>query len=387
MIALFISIFLIVLGTSSFFLSINLAQYFQYLGYFILLICIILSFYKKSKNKSDIMIMYFPVFILFNIGILLQDLNNGTKLRLVFTMVVIETLALLSENLLDSYLKINIVCLSIFIAVLFTTIVAIITHMSLTSLAVEGIGGSSQGFNGGLNHKNSFGEDMLISLIGLVFCKGKTKFNKLNSLIIVAEILLIIISNARECYVWLIILLLYKFIYNLKFVNNIQKGLFIFVSLLFVIVIAINFYNYINNSSGSYGIRVQGLMNYLNMYSSDQFHMWFGNASMAFRDSGLSYEDNIRSVTGWNGTVELALLNILVKNGILGLIGYIWIFLVYIKKWICLKSSIFKEYAGAILILLLTSTLVQTSIVSIQALFGMVGYIFFLSFYNMGKKA
>lgn len=72
--------------------------------------------------------------------------------------------------------------------------------------------------------------------------------------------------------------------------------------------------------SGSYMIRMKGFITYIELYKADFFHMWYGNAEMAWKDG--NYVNNVRAVIGWDGTVELSFLSILVKNGILGYFGY-----------------------------------------------------------------
>ena len=374
MISIFLSFFLITAGNAQYLSLSNWGANLQYLGYLILLTKIFINFYKYDKEKIKLVSYYFIVVFLFNIGIVIQNMDLGAKVRLVMTTVVIATVAILSQNLLRNYTAINIACMAILMAIMFTTILSVVTHTSLTNIAVEGIG-SSFGFNGGLQHKNALGEDALISLIGLYFCKGKTKYKKINRYLMLICVLLIILSNARECYIWFGIFVLYELIYNLKFVSKVQKSVFVLVSGTLVITIGIFLFRHILANSGSYGMRTQGLINYLNMYSNNRFVMLFGNAPMAWRNSGLSYEENIRSVTGWNGTVELALLNILVKNGVIGLIGYILIFFNYIKDFTNMYSCKEKKYGFLVIIIMLTSTLVQSSVVGIQSIFGIFGYL------------
>lgn len=374
MISVFFSFFLITVGNAQY-LSLNSwGANLQYLGYLILLIKIFVNFYKYDRNKIKLLSYYFIIVFLFNIGIVIQYMDMSTKIRLSMTTIVIATVSILSKNLLRNYTIINVACMAILTAIIFTTMLSLVTHTSLTNIAVEGIG-SSFGFNGGLQHKNALGEDALISFIGLYFCKGKTKYQKINKILMLISILLVIFSNARECYIWLGIFVLYELIYNLRFVSKTQKNIFVLLSGLIVVVMGLLLFRHILNNSGSYGMRIQGLINYLNIYGNNRFVMLFGNAPMAWRNSGLSYEENIRSVTGWNGTVELALLNILVKNGLIGLLGYIIIFFNYIKGYVKMHSCKDKEYGVLIIIIMLTSTLVQSSVVGIQSIFGIFGYL------------
>lgn len=141
-----------------------------------------------------------------------------------------------------------------------------------------------------------------------------------------------------------------------------------------VISFASFFYTSYALKSGSYLYRVQGLINYLNYYSNDSFHILFGSSEMAFRDPTIDYATAVRSVIGWNGTVELSILSILIKNGIIGLCGYL---LIYIR-WllISLKSDFtIRNYYLAVYSTLLVSAFVENYITNMHVLFGLMLYL------------
>lgn len=144
----------------------------------------------------------------------------------------------------------------------------------------------------------------------------------------------------------------------------------IFVAVLFALV----FYRFYALKSGSYLYRVQGLINYLNYYSNDLPHMLLGNSEMAFRDPSIDYASAVRSVIGWNGTVELSILSILIKNGIIGLCGYL---LIYIRWFLISLKTNFKirNYYLAVYFTLIVSAFVENYITNMHVLFGLTGYL------------
>ena len=144
---------------------------------------------------------------------------------------------------------------------------------------------------------------------------------------------------------------------------------------IFIILLMILMYKKVTSGSESYQYRYQGLVNYLNMYGENKFYMIFGNAEMAFRNSGQSYTYNIRSVTGWNGTTELSLLSILVKNGLIGMIGYIIIFGYRLIQILSMSFSKIKYDVLAIWVIFFTSGFVETYVANINLVFNPFCYI------------
>ncbi|MBZ4283856.1 hypothetical protein LAJ55_13680, partial [Streptococcus pneumoniae] len=69
------------------------------------------------------------------------------------------------------------------------------------------------------------------------------------------------------------------------------------------------FFKHIINNSESYTHRVLGIVNFFKYYESSKFHLFFGDAELAFGDMTKGYTHNIRSVLGWDGTVEMPLLS------------------------------------------------------------------------------
>lgn len=382
---LFLSFFLITLGNSSYLTAIGIADKIQMTGYLLLMVMIFKCFMTNNSRKGKLLSIFLIVFILFSIGIIRQDLAITTKIHLILTMIVIDSVALLSENIMTHLSDLKTVSYGILTAILISFILAMMNGISLTTLAVEGVGDSSWGFNGGLQHKNYFAVSILASYMGFFFSKSTEKKDTRLSILRFIEIILLVLSNSRGGYILFITFLLVVNFDKLKLIKKNQRLPLMIVVLLITALGILYFYTYVL-ASGSYDIRLQGLENYIQRYSNDNFHLWYGNAEMAFRDAGLSYEENVRSIVGWNGTTELSILSILIKNGILGLIGYIIIFTLKILDCISLKQSKEKIFMISTIVVLLTSALLENYIVNIQITFGVFCYIGMSVLYNIGNQ-
>lgn len=222
--------------------------------------------------------------------------------------------------------------------------------------------------------------------MGFFFSKSTEKKDTRLSMLRFIEIILLVLSNSRGGYILFITFLLVVNFDKLKLIKKNQRLPLMIVVLLITALGTLYFYTKYVLTSGSYDIRLQGLENYIQRYSNDNFHLWYGNAEMAFRDSGLSYEENVRSIVGWNGTTELSILSILIKNGILGLIGYIIIFTLKILDCISLRQSKEKIFMISTIVVLLTSALLENYIVNIQITFGVFCYIGMSVLYNIGNQ-
>lgn len=379
-----LSFFLLTIGNSEALTNLGINQVFTYLGFFLLTLRLLSHFfgYKNPSRKFELFLFILTSF-LFNIGIVYQDLPASTKLRLVFTMLIIAEVALLSNGLFTSKEDFITVGKAILIAVVLATILSLVFGVSLTTLAVEGVGDSSQGFNGGLQHKNYFAVAMLASFMCFTFGADlDRKYLKTRWLITI----LLILSNSRGGYILFVAFFVVMNFNKLKLVRREQRALIILIAFIVVVSITALVYSDFVLKSSSYDIRIQGLMNYFQLYANDNFHLYLGNAEMAFRDSGLTYEENVRSILGWNGTTELSILSVLIKNGIVGLIGYLIIFTYRIKQAVSLIPSRFKLEMFATLIALLGSALLENYIVNIQIVFGIFCYVAIGSFPQMSRE-
>lgn len=380
---IFTSFFLLTIGNSAYLESKNLGNVTMYFGYAVLLSFLGFNFakYVKGERKVYLLFLFVVVLTLFSIGILRQDLVLGTKIRLILTMVVLSSVGLLSEYFFISIDEVRKASYAIFYAIICATLLSILFKLSLVTMAVEGFG--SWGINGGLSHKNYFAADMVVSFAGIYLYHLKFGSRTLDRIVMLIQLFLILLSNSRGGYIIFISFIAVTILFNVKTVSKIQKVLLGGIISLGIIFMMYVIYSKVVLSSGSYSIRIQGLKNYWNMFSGDSFHLWNGNAEMAFRDPTKTYEDNVRSITGWNGTTELSILSVLIKNGLYGCIGYMLIFLEKVRGFFFTKDSFCKLIFITSFVPLLISGLLENYIVNIQIVFGIFCYVTMTSAYSM----
>ena len=385
---IFFSIFMITIGNGEYLSTIGVNNLILYFGYAILILYLIGSFVEgKFKNKGKRFLQFILVSILFNIGIILQpELETTTKLRLILTMVVIASVALLSEKFFRSFSEMRIAGYAILFGIVFSTFLSVVFHISLLTLAVEGTG-SSFGLNGGLQHKNYFAADLLASYIGIYIYRFQSpNVLRQDKIVLFLEFIFLLLSNSRGGYILFAIFWIIIKSNNFKNIKKNQRWIAFSIGSIAFIILLMCVLKKIVLKSGSYEIRLQGLTNYLNMYSQNKFFIWFGNSEMAFRNTGQSYEENVRSIVGWNGTTELSLLSILIKNGLTGLIGYIYILFIRLSSFFVLKNTTRRLVLFSVLITLIASAFLENYIVNIQIIFGIFCYLIIGSLCGMNDK-
>lgn len=364
-----ISFFGIVLGGSQAVKNLGLDNLIKYASYFSLILCIMRSLLKCDRHIIFSRMNFFLIItFFFVIGIMFQDLNLLKKLYLAFSMVIISILGTLPINLIDSLRDFRRISYYLFYGVIISIFLGIICKVTMLTVAVEGIG-LGYGFNGGMLHKNFFAITVFISYSLLFLHQKYIKYNQIDTFVLFLEFFFIIASNTRTVY---LILLVFWGIVNIDILLKIKKEqryiLFFLVSLIGVIFV-IDFWDYLVDHSSSYSVRVQGIINFLNYYHGDYFHLILGDATLGFGDSSHDYGYNVRSVTGWNGTLEMPLLSVMIKNGFIGLIGYILIIWSFIKTIRKIQDKTLKIISLSILIPLLMSATVENYIVNINFVF------------------
>ncbi|MCO4494941.1 hypothetical protein Si125_01740 [Streptococcus infantarius subsp. infantarius] len=369
----------IVISNSQFMISYGLDSKLEMLSYIILIISILFNFFKNFKKNNLKNIVFLIMLILFFcLGIWLQALSFGIKIYLSFSMVIFAIVMTMSDGIIKDFSDLKKIGNTIFWALIISMILSYLNGNNMWTLAVEG-GFSDYGFNGGLAHKNYFSISLFTSFTLLTISYLFYKKIASSLILILLESILIILSNSRT--VWLLTILFLGII-SLYIIKNIKKNqrIVLITTIVIVSIAFINlFYRMYILTSGSYMIRVKGLINYLNKFSYDSFIMLFGNAAMAFSDLSVDYAQKVRSVIGWDGTVELPLVSILIKNGCMGLIGYLIIYLTYIKKIAKINNFQRKIIGFSILLPLLFSALVENYIVNLHIVYSVVIYMVLVS--------
>lgn len=318
-----LSIFIITLSGSLFIVNMEMQNALEFLGYGIFLSIIFIHYrricygYKKKYLNRTVFILG----ILFALGILVQSLTWMTKFSLIFTMIVIVFSAIIFEGFLISFKDIRNLSYAILYGVVISFVLAICTGIGL----FDGSEGTL-GFNGGILFKNYFGSDVLAVFIGLFLnAKYGCKY-RLDKYVMAVCVILIFLSMSKGA---IMLFFFFLFAFSLDKVRKIkreQRNKILFIIAVVVMISSVFFYvNYAMNID-TYMYRIRGLLNYLDYYEEHIYYMVFGSAEMAY-EKDVPYVDAIRSTVGWDGTLEFAWLNILIKNGLLGVVGYIIIFI------------------------------------------------------------
>lgn len=386
---IFITMAILCMGNSKYLIVKGINSYVEYAGYF-LLMCGIAYYFLKKQNECKLRLVHIifgVVVILFSIGIIVQPLSVSVKVRLVLTMITIASAAIIAENYINSFADIRAASYGVLAGMTGAMLLSVANRVSLFDNVNEGI--LHIGFNGGLEYKNYFAGSVLASFMGisLVYKYGQeTQCNKKykDLFILLLETVLILLSSSRGGYILFAVFLA---VINFDKLRVLRRNKFL-EAICFVIIILAGiwfFYAYVLGSD-TYLYRIRGVLNYFEYHKSDWFHLLFGNAEMAYEGGGMSYVDNIRATVGWNGTYEMGFINAMIKNGILGIIGYFIIF-VYII-FVCIKCGSGKQrtVCFSVLVTLLVSSLVESYVCNIHTIFGIYCYMVMSGLCGMMKE-
>lgn len=361
-----IGIVLIVLSCSICVYETSIGDLIEYMGYLLSLIAIFHGYVKKIKKEYWKIVV---ILFLFLIGIFVQNLGIPIKIRLGISMLIIAIFMCIPSKVIMNADEIRRLTYMVLIACCLVTIMALATGNKLYSKSYQNgsilDGDGLSGLTCGFAHKNYFAAMILMVFIGIRICNSLGNKTKSDLFLLFLCCCLLVASGSRGAQVLLVIYIIIENIY--KIVRVPKKQLLYALLLIFVMLICIGIF-FLKNwalNSANYLYRVRGLTNYLNYVSGDNFHIWFGNAELAYGGNG-SFTENIRSVVGWDGTTEMGFLNILIKNGLIGLLAYMIIFYSVVKKILRIRSSKLRYSVLGIVVVLIISSFVETYLVNLE---------------------
>lgn len=383
MIIIFLTCIMLTLGNSKYLIDIGLNSYIELFSYLLLAIEVWYFTIKTSSKKilAKSIIIFSMVLILFSIGILVQPMQFLIKARLLFSMFVIATITVPAKSYMNSFGCIRFASYGIFVGVIIATLLSLFGNIKLIDVSYEGF--LNFGFTGGMQYKNYFAATMLASFTGIYIYNKYEKKSKIDLLLMIFQVILIFISSSRGGYLLFIIFLIFinlDCFYRLckrnvkkKYIIR-YKNYIVCVALILFLICCFTCGKMVSSSS-TYMYRVRGVINYLTYCRNDWFHLFFGNATMAFGNPNIPYVTAIKIAVGsFNGTYEMGFINVLIKNGIIGLIGYIFIYMIIIKYIIKSKENKLKLTSTTMLIVLLVSSFVETYVCNIHTIFGVYCY-------------
>lgn len=369
---LFISLSFMLLVTSctqfSHYYGINNA--IEGIAYFIIvIICLTTSKYNKNNLKIFLTVTFLLIF-----GILVQNLAIGLKLKLISTMLIWPIIILKSENFFSNYCDIRFAIAGVVFGLIISLFTALTFNFSLIDYNQTDF--FNIGFNCGILYKNYFSGILITLFIATYICVINGNKSKIDMIFLLLLLLLNFFTSSKGGW---IILILFLIFYNLKIKlkNRIPKILKVLALTGVCVVIFI----ILPKISSTYQYRYNGLYNYSQYVVNDKFALLFGKASIAYRND--DYVNNIRSYlysmgyNGWNGTYELAVVNILIKNGLFGIGAYLIIFINYFRK-----NKDYRDFKSLLFVLII-STFVENYICNLHTLFGVFSFILLSSLINI----
>ena len=361
-----IALFLIIVCRTKICFDLGIDNYINYLGMLLLL------YYGYTnginKDKRNCVKKLCVVMVFFSFGILCQNLPVLMKINFLLSMFILASVAIVPNSLINNIVQIRTI---VAVSLLFSTTVSLVFGHTVTTLAVEGLW--RYGFDAGMTHKNYFAY-IPLAMVVIEYIQYLLKKNTSSILWMIIWISLIISSNSRSSWLILTMVVVAICMTFIKISKRAIKITLIFISVLLLLLLS-QFYGVLADMSETFAYRWRGILNYANYIGIDYYHLLCGNAEMAFDSSGASYEENIRSAVGWDGTVEVAYLNIIIKNGLIGLVGYFMIFKVYINQIFNLHNIKIKIMMYAYLVAFLVSGLFEAFVGDIKLPFSMLSYL------------
>lgn len=374
-----IAFFLLTIKDSTVLISCGLQDIVEYIALFLLLVGAIHSFCSnRMARRRQSVVFFFCIVILFSVGLIPQDLNLQKKLVLILSGIMLAILAIFPNSQIKKYVVIKTIAQAIVCGCVVTTLLALVANRVVFE-PVNGGGLFELAFTAGQQTKNYVAYEAFAAIIAMSLYMGskEVKRSVIDYFFLGLAIGIMIFANSKSVYLILIIFFGIKYICGCRAYYRTPLVLGV-VIILFAVVFSGVLFDVLLQSP-TYMIRVTGVTNYLQMYSSDSYHMFFGNAEMAFRDSGYNYVQNIRSVTGWDGTAEIAWLDILVKNGLFGVLAYVLIFGRYLIAAVKINSNYQRSFVVALLVMFFATTFIESYVCTLHTLFGPFCYILLAS--------
>ena len=367
----FLGFFLITIGNGKY-LGAKFGDLIEYLGIAVLLI---LCYWPRKEHHVSVTETIKVLFLtsLLSIGAFIKGTPTKACYMIAMTSFALMSFALMSQSILSTNKRIKIAANAIFLGAVFSAFIGLITGTLGFSL------GSDESIVGilyvsGFQVKNYCGGIwLLLFVLNYIYYMRNGRFGHKERTVLALFLLLIVLSGSKGALALSMIwILLINFDKILKFRKN-QKRIFVFLAGIIACLIGVYIYNNILINVYTYAYRMRGLSNLVDYLLQDSRNLFFGVSDVAYANTGSSYTTNMRQFLGWQSSVEMAYVNILIKNGLIGYASYILIFKDFLsgcKRCTAIDQSIVKS----LVIVLLISGLTETYAVSIHYVVGPVMY-------------
>ena len=364
--------FIYTLSGSEVLSNIGLANYLEYLSEGSLVLYILIPLVSYRQRNVNHIVYSVACMVLLSLGLLFQGLSAPILIRLLASLTLIVLLMTSGNEAFKGEQYPLHAAWGVFAGLVCNYLIAVASGTEVVSVVAEqGLLGF--GFNCGMKVKN-FAAITAFAAMSVLVIYSIGRSNSVGRMLAIGLLLFVIVfSSSRTTQIitgvfFFCIVRLYVFPIIEK---RVSKRLYRIICLLFTIILVIGVVGGILliTKSSTYAYRFRGLVNYLGMFGSDWFHMVFGNAKMAFGNPEVSYIEAVRGTTGWDGTVELPLLSVLIKNGLIGLSGYVLIASGWIIRLRHVEKNWRKCAAIALFVPLLICSLVENYVVNIHIVY------------------
>lgn len=367
----FLGFFLITIGNGKY-LGAKFGDLIEYLGLAALLL---LCYWPSKTNHVSVTETIKVLFLtsLLSIGAFIKGTPTKACYMIALTSFALISFALKSQSVLSTNKRIKIAANAISSGAVFSALIGLVTGtLGLTLGSDESIVGIL--YVSGFQVKNYCGGIwLLLFILDYIYYMRNGKFGHKERTLLAIFLLLIVLSGSKGALVLSMIwILLINFDKILKFRRN-QKRIFIFFAGIVACLIGIYIYNNILINVYTYAYRMRGLSSLVDYLLQDSKNLFFGISDIAYANTGFSYTTNMRQFLGWQSSVEMAYVNILIKNGLIGYTSYILIFKDFLsgcKRCTATDQSIVKS----LVIVLLISGLTETYAASIHYVVGPIMY-------------
>ena len=356
----------------------------EYLG-LILLVCLCIGS-LKLKNKF-ILVMKVVIFALFlTIGAYMRQNSPNVIFTIFTTSLVILIIIFMSNCIIFSRERIKLVLNALLIGVVFNCIIGGITGtLGFFMDSQDSIIGIL--FLSGFQIKNYCGGFwLLILILNYLYYFMSEKINSIDYIkMLIVSFTFLILSGSKAAVLLGVVFLMVNNLNIIKSITRKYSKLAIPLIVVMLVIVGIYLYNNVFSNITTYAYRIRGLQKIFEIMHNDPSRFWFGFSDIAYGNSRQSYTINMRNFLGWEASIEMAYVNILIKNGVIGLAIYIYVYVRMYRniKYISIKNS---EVYISLLLVMLISGFVETYMVSIHYIFGPVMYCLISGFVYEGSQ-
>lgn len=363
--------FLYTIASSEYLVERGIARYIEYIAQGALLLFILIPFLRTCSNWKNFLCSALFL-LLITLGLFVQNLSVSILIRLIASLVLIALLMTAGGDAFQDARPALAAGWGICWGLLANLLLGLITGIDVVNEVAEK-GWFGIGFNCGMHVKNFAAITAFAAFSTFIVYSTINKWSAARKVASLLMIVVIYLSDSRTTQIALgvfAVLWVYFSIFpRLKGAVSERAYRVIVATVVIVVIVAVILGISFLASSSTYAYRYRGLTNYLNKYGQDPFHMMFGNANMAFGDPSVDYVEAVRADTGWDGTVELPLLSVLIKNGLIGLIGYVAVLACWITKIKQMVPRVYRACATLILLPLLICSVAENYIVNVHIVY------------------